>query len=143
VRHEEAVPRVGVERLDESEHAVAIGPEPADELVLGCVPERQRTPVDVLVHVPHAERIGRRLAIGREVPRREVALGRVDQVADDVAHLPVARRRRRLPDARCRGHREHVVGLLADRSEQVVLAREIEEVPLAHRCPPGSVRGRD
>ena len=42
-----------------------------------------------------------------------------------------------------RGQREHLVGLLPDGSQQVVLAGEVDEVPLAHQAPLESLSRRD
>ena len=92
VRHEEAAPLLGVEALDEGEHLGPVLLEPSQQLVLRGAAERLRALVDVAVHVPHAERIRRGAAGPRDVDAREVALGGVDEVPDDVAHLPVARR---------------------------------------------------
>ena len=71
----------------------------------------------------------------RDVDAGEVALGGVDEVTDDVAHLPVAGRGRRLPRRGRRCQRQHLVGLLPDRSQQVVLAGEVAELPLTHEVP--------
>ena len=136
VRHEEATPRVGVEALDEGEHLGPVLVEPRQQLVLRGASERQRALVHVPVHAPHAERIRGGAAGPRHVDAVEVALGGVDEVADDVAHLPVARGRRCLPRRRRRCQRQHLVRVLADRSQQVVLAGEVAELPLAHVGPP-------
>ena len=57
------------------------------------------------------------------------------EMPDDVTHLPVPSGGRGLPHPRHRRQGEQLVRLFADRSQQVVLAREVEEVPFTHRAP--------
>lgn len=141
VRHQEATPLVGVEALEDRQHLGSVLVEPREQLVLRHVAEGERAAVDVLVHALHAQWVGRRAAGASGVEAAEVALGGVDEVADDVADLPVARRRGRLPRGRRRRQREHLVRLRPHGAQQVVLARRVEEVPLTHfRSPPKVIR---
>ena len=135
VRDEEAAPCVGVEALDDRQHLGAVLVEARDQFVLRITAEGHRARVDVLVHGAHAERVRCCTPSVGHVEAGEVALRRVDEVPDDVTHLPVPSGGRGLPHARHRRQGEQLVRLLADRSQQVVLAREVEEVPFTHRAP--------
>src|SRR5581483_10264333 len=56
-------------------HLGVVGPEAVDELALRRTPEGLGAGVDVLVHAPHPERLGRRAVPPGGVEAGEIALG--------------------------------------------------------------------
>jgi len=122
-------PVVGRQRRELLHPALAVVAQPADKLLPGHLPERLRAPVDVHGHVPEAQRLfGVSVAAGTG-ERRQVALGGVDQMADDVAGLPVLARGRRLPPRRVRHEVEHRLHLSPEDVQHPFLARGVLEVP--------------
>jgi hypothetical protein len=117
-----------------------VAAEPGEQVVAADVAESPRAGVDGGSHV-HQRDAGVRLAAAAGgVEADEVALGGVDQVADDVPDLPRARRGGRLPDGRVRDEGEHAVGLGLDGTAEVVPAVRAHEVPGVHDrlpCPYG------
>src|SRR5439155_15980783 len=90
--YDEARPVVGLQRRELPHHALAVVAQPGDQLLPGHLPERLGPLVDVHGHVSEAQRIFDGGVTAGTGERRQVALGGVDEVADDVAGLPVLAR---------------------------------------------------
>ena len=138
----EAAPLVLGERLEDVHHLGVVGLEPVDELALRRAPEGLGAGVDVLVHAPHAERLGGLAGPPGGVEAAEVPLGGVDEVPDDVAHLPVPGGGGRLPCPGLRRQHQEGARLLPQHAHQVVLALVVHEVPVTHGNPRSSAGGR-
>src|ERR1700691_4236907 len=122
VRDHEAGPLVGRQRLQDPHHLVQVAAHPVHGLLLRQHAERDRLLTRALVHAGQPERVRRLGAAPRGLERREVALGGVDQVTDDVLDPPVFAGGWRLPRARPFGQLEHAVRLIADDAQDGVLA---------------------
>ena len=134
VRDHEAGPLLGVERLEDAHHLVEIVADAAHHLGLRNVAERPSAVAGQLVHDGQPVRIGGAARPG-DLERLEITLGGVDQVADDVADLPVRAGGRCLPGAWLLGHREHAFRFVADDPEDGVLPLVGHRVPRAHSGP--------
>jgi hypothetical protein len=111
VRDHETRPVVGRQRRELTHHAFAVVAQPADQLLPGYLPQFLGAGVDVHGHVPEAQGLlgG---GIGASTGERgQIALGGVDEVADDVAGLPRHARGGPLPALRVGDQIEHRVHL--------------------------------
>src|SRR6266498_2707336 len=133
VRDDLARPLFVVERVEDLEHLVRGGLQAGDRFVLAERSEARGTFVELGGHDGQAERRGRLLAGAGHREALQVALGDVDDVPAQVAHLPVAAGCWPLP----RGLVEQLVelgALLSVQVEQELLARILHDVDAGRSC---------